>query len=132
MEINRQLGMLAILVAALFLVASSWSSTALAATQTETQTKVTKKKVARNAKGSANLIEPRIAQAQPANVSGHAVPIAYPVCVPCASGPVYTWNVPATAGASSAQSAGWTTQPQWPSGTYGAAQQVPHKQRRFQ
>ncbi len=132
MEINRQLGMLAILVAALFLVASSWSSTALAATQTETQTKVTKKKVARNAKGSANLIEPRIAQAQPANVSGHAVPIAYPVCVPCASGPgtLGTYRLPLVQVQRRAR-AGLLSHSGRPE-RMEQLSKVPHKQRRFQ
>ena len=117
--------MLVVIVAALFLVTASWPIPTWAAggTSTETQMKSAKKHAVRTANRAVKTSKSKSMQTQTANAARNVASVPGTACVPCWSGPAYTWNVPATAAASSQPNTRVTSQPQWPSTTNGAARQ---------
>jgi hypothetical protein len=125
MEINRQFNILVVFVAALFLATASWPFPTWAAggTSTENQVKYGKQKVVHTAKRAVKTGKSTNTRIQLANTAGNVAAVPGAACVPCWSGPVYTWNAPATAGTISQQNTRVAPQQKWPSTTNGAARQ---------
>lgn len=125
MNINRKFNILVVFLAALFLATAIGTTATWAAggNSAETRMKSAKKKVVHTANRAAKTSQSNNWRSPASNAGRNVTAVPGAACVPCWSGPVYTWNVPATAATSSQPNTRGTPQPQWPSNINGAARQ---------